>query len=65
MDGTQLCYNCKKYFCFCITSINIHKSFKSLNLYCYEKMEDSPVTDKRKRCGDHDGPPNKKRKFDI
>lgn len=66
MEGTQPCYNCKLYFCFCKNSIKIHKLLDKLtldekSLYCDEKLEDSPPTKKIKieNCNEHRG---KKRK---
>lgn len=58
MEGTQPCYNCNLYFCFCKNSIKIHKLLDEKSLYCNEKIEDSP----KRKSSDDDGPSTKKRK---
>lgn len=43
-DGTLWCEKCKKFFCFCKTSIDYHASNKrkiSTDLYCNEIMSSS------------------------
>lgn len=49
MAGTQHCYICNLFFCFCEKSITVHKLLDEMkiltnkpDLYCYETMVDTP-----------------------